>query len=47
MPFTQIEKDNGVGIIWLDQPGERINKISAELIDEFDFVLNKLEKDDG
>jgi 3-hydroxyacyl-CoA dehydrogenase/enoyl-CoA hydratase/3-hydroxybutyryl-CoA epimerase len=46
MPYTQIEKDNGVAIIWLDQPGERINKISADLIDEFDTVLDKLGKDD-
>ena len=45
MPYTQIEKDDGVAIIWLDQPGERINKISADLIHEFDAVLDKLEKD--
>lgn len=45
MSFTQIEKENGVAIIWLDQPGERINKISAELVEEFEVALDLLEND--
>jgi len=46
MPFTQLEKDNGIAIIWLDQTGGRINKISAELVNEFAVLLDALEKDD-
>lgn len=46
MPFTQIEKDNGVAIIWLNQPGERINKISEDLVNEFAVLLDQFEKND-
>lgn len=45
MPFTQIEKDKDIAIIWLDQPGEKINKISADLIGEFDNILDEYEND--
>ena len=46
MSFTQLEKQDNVGIVWLDQPGEKVNKISFDLIDEFDNLLNNLENDD-
>ena len=45
MSFTQIEKDKDIAIIWLDQPGEKINKISADLVSEFDNILDEFEND--
>jgi len=45
MPFTQIEKIKDIAIIWLDQPGEKINKISADLVSEFDNILDEFEGD--
>jgi enoyl-CoA hydratase/carnithine racemase len=45
MTDTQIEKENGVAIVWLDQPGEKVNKISLDLVDTFTTILNSLEDD--
>lgn len=47
MSFTQLVKEDQIGIVWLDQPDEKINKISFDLINEFDELLNKLEKDEA
>ena len=46
MPDTQIEKENGVAIVWLDQPGEKVNTISLDLVDTFTAILNSLENDE-
>jgi 3-hydroxyacyl-CoA dehydrogenase/enoyl-CoA hydratase/3-hydroxybutyryl-CoA epimerase len=46
MPDTQIEKENGVAIVWLDQPGEKVNTISLDLVDTFTTILNSLEDDE-
>ena len=46
MPYAQIEKDNGVAVVWLDQPGEKVNTISVDLVDTFTAILNSLEKDE-
>ncbi|MCX5847244.1 MAG: fatty acid oxidation complex subunit alpha FadJ [Deltaproteobacteria bacterium] len=46
MPDTQIEKENGVAIVWLDQPGEKVNTISLDLVDTFTTILNNLEDDE-
>jgi 3-hydroxyacyl-CoA dehydrogenase/enoyl-CoA hydratase/3-hydroxybutyryl-CoA epimerase len=46
MPYAQIEKDNGVAVVWLDQPGENVNTISVDLVDTFTAILNSLEKDE-
>ena len=46
MSYAKIEKQDGVAIIWLDQPGEKINKISMGLLDIFEDILNQIEKDD-
>ena len=43
MKFTELEMRDGVAILWLDYPGEKINKISPELIEEFDHLLDELE----
>jgi len=46
MPYNEIEKENGVAIVWLDQPGEKVNKISIDLVDKFKAILDSLEKDE-
>jgi len=46
MPYGEIEKENGVAIVWLDQPGEKVNKISIDLVDKFKEILDSLEKDE-
>ena len=45
MSFAEIERDNGVAVIWMDQPGEKVNKISIDLVDEFKTMLDSLEDD--
>jgi len=45
MPYTQLEKTAGVAVIWLDQPGEKINKLAVDLVEEFHTLLDNLEKD--
>jgi 3-hydroxyacyl-CoA dehydrogenase / enoyl-CoA hydratase / 3-hydroxybutyryl-CoA epimerase len=46
MSCAEIEKENGVAIVWMDQPGEKVNKISIDLVDEFKTMLDGLENDD-
>ncbi|MFQ5584278.1 MAG: 3-hydroxyacyl-CoA dehydrogenase NAD-binding domain-containing protein, partial [Calditrichia bacterium] len=46
MPYATIEKQDGVAIVWLDQPGEKVNTISTSLVQEFKSLLDTLEKDD-
>lgn len=45
MPYTQLEKTAGVAVVWLDQPGEKINKLAVDLVEEFHTLLDNLEKD--
>ncbi|MGA2332516.1 MAG: fatty acid oxidation complex subunit alpha FadJ [Syntrophales bacterium] len=45
MSYAEIEKENGVAIVWMDQPGEKVNKISIDLVDEFKTMLDGLEND--
>ncbi|RMF58423.1 MAG: fatty acid oxidation complex subunit alpha FadJ [Calditrichaeota bacterium] len=45
MPYTTIEKENGVAVVWLDQPGEKVNKLAADLVDEFHALLDQLQQD--
>ncbi|HUH67110.1 MAG TPA: fatty acid oxidation complex subunit alpha FadJ [Syntrophales bacterium] len=47
MDYADIEEDNGVAVVWLDQPGEKVNKISADLVDGFKTMLDSLEADDS
>ena len=46
MSYAEIEKENGVAVVWMDQPGERVNKISIDLVDKFKTMLDGLEGDD-
>lgn len=46
--YYTIEKSaNGVATIWMDQKGEKINKIGPELIGLFDEVFADIEKDNS
>jgi 3-hydroxyacyl-CoA dehydrogenase/enoyl-CoA hydratase/3-hydroxybutyryl-CoA epimerase len=45
MSYAHIEKEGGVAVVWLDQPGEKVNKISLDLLDEFRAMLDLLETD--
>lgn len=45
MSYTTIEKADGIAVVWLDQPGEKVNKLAADLVDEFNAMLDELFKD--
>jgi 3-hydroxyacyl-CoA dehydrogenase/enoyl-CoA hydratase/3-hydroxybutyryl-CoA epimerase len=45
MSFATIEKRNGVAIIWLNQTDSPINKVSLEVIEEFDGIFKQLNSD--
>lgn len=47
MPYLQIERRESVAVVWMDQPGEKVNKISPDLLAEFASVLDSIEKDPG
>ena len=46
MSYAEIEKENGVAVVWMDQPGEKVNKISIDLVDTFKTMLDSLEDDE-
>jgi len=46
MNYARIEKGGGVAVVWLDQPGEKVNKISLDLLEEFKALLDEMERDD-
>ncbi len=43
--YVEIEKRNGIAIIWLDEENSKINKIGPDMIDTFEPLINDLEKD--
>ena len=43
--IATIEKRNGVAIVWLDQEGEKINKVSLDFVGEIDKLFQSLESD--
>ncbi len=44
--IATIEKrPNGIAIVWLDQPNEKINKVSLEFVEEIDKLFQTLEND--
>ena len=45
MTYAQVELRDGVAVIWLDQPGEKVNKISLDLLDGFSEILHRIESD--
>jgi len=46
MTYAKIEKQGGVAIVWLNQSGEKVNKISLDLLDIFEEFMEQIEKDD-
>jgi len=47
MTYAKIEKKNGVAVIWLDQAGEKVNKISVDLFDIFEDFLDQADRDES
>jgi 3-hydroxyacyl-CoA dehydrogenase/enoyl-CoA hydratase/3-hydroxybutyryl-CoA epimerase len=45
MKYASIEKQGDFAIIWLDQEGEKVNKVSPDLIQTFDSLFNDLDAD--
>ncbi|HSR53953.1 MAG TPA: fatty acid oxidation complex subunit alpha FadJ [Acidobacteriota bacterium] len=45
MSFISKEIDRGVALLWMDQPGEKLNTLSYKLLDEFGALLDELERD--
>ncbi len=45
MNILTLEKQEDVAIVWMDYPNEKVNKISREMITEFETLLNALEND--
>ena len=45
MNYVSIEKQNGIAVITLDQPGEKVNKLNEELIGEFRDLLDRFGND--
>jgi len=43
--YAEIEKRGDIAIVWLDQQGEKVNKISPELIDVFAKLFEEIEHD--
>ena len=43
--YCTIEITNGIATVWLDQKGEKINKVSPEVIFLFESIIDDLEKD--
>ncbi|MBN2515925.1 MAG: fatty acid oxidation complex subunit alpha FadJ [Deltaproteobacteria bacterium] len=46
MTYAKIEKQDGVAVVWLDQPDEKINKISLDLLDIFEDLFEQIENDE-
>lgn len=44
MSFASLEVEQGKALIWLDQPGEKVNKLSLELVEEFESLLSRIEE---
>lgn len=45
--ILHISIENGVAVITLDTPGEKVNKLNEQLIDEFTGLLDRLDSDEN
>ena len=43
--YVEIEKRDGIAIIWMDEQDSKINKIGPDMIDTFNPMMDELEKD--
>src|SRR3954467_12662348 len=42
-----IEREGDLAIVWFDLPGEKVNKFSSTVIQEFAAIIDELEKSDA
>jgi len=47
MSYLSIQVEDNIAVITLDQPGEKVNKLNEELIDEFRNLLDRFGSDDS
>lgn len=47
MSYVSISKEGALAIITLDQPNEKLNVLTADLLEEFPKLLDDIESDDG
>ena len=47
MSYVTVKKDGELAIITLDQPGEKVNVLTRELLDDFRGIVDDLESDDS
>ncbi len=47
MDYLDIKNENGIAVVTLDQPGEKVNKLNESMIDAFRELLDTAEKDDS
>lgn len=45
MSYLTITKQQGIAVVRMDQPGEKMNTLTPELLTEFSAMLDRLEKD--
>ena len=45
MNHLKFERDHDLAILWLDTPNERVNKLSKEMLGEFEAVLDTITND--
>lgn len=43
--YVTVEKQDGFAIVWLDQKGEKVNKISADMVGTFEGLMEDIEND--
>jgi 3-hydroxyacyl-CoA dehydrogenase/enoyl-CoA hydratase/3-hydroxybutyryl-CoA epimerase len=43
--FLTLEKQDNVGVLWMDLPGEEWNKITIDMVGQFDVVMKQIDDD--
>ncbi len=46
MGYLDVRKEDGVALVWLDEPDSPVNKLSTPVLGEFEAALGELEGDD-
>jgi len=45
MNILELEKREKIGIVWMDYPDEKVNKISRQMMEEFEQMFDQIETD--
>ena len=45
MNILELEKRDNIGIVWMDYPDEKVNKISRQMMEEFEEMFDRIEAD--